>query len=491
MKKMVMSFVVILSALSLFGAEKPNILFLFADDQCYETIRALGHVDIDTPNLDRLVERGATFTHTYNMGAWNGAVCAASRAMLNTGRFVWRANQGPLKDEVKQGRMWSQQMKKAGYTTYMTGKWHVKADPNEIFDVVRDIRGGMPGDFRRKGSKDGTKPAGYGYNRPQTPEDYETGWKPWDTSNGGFWAGRTHWSEVIGNHGVDYLEMAAKDDKPFFMYLAFNAAHDPRQAPKEYVDMYPLDRIPVPENFSPKYEYQDEMGCGPDLRDAALAPFPRTEYSVQVNRQEYYALITHMDAQIGRILDALEKSGKADNTYIFFTADHGLAIGHHGLIGKQNMYEHSMRPPMMVVGPGVQAGAKIDTPVYLQDVMATALDLTGKPIPDHVEFKSLMPLLNGENVVPYPAIYGAYKKNLQRMIIQGDYKLIIYPGPNAYRLFNLKKDPQEMADLAGNPEYARVLDEMKVAFNKLAKEMDDTLDLKSPGNPDFKVPKGH
>ncbi|HAV61561.1 MAG TPA: choline-sulfatase, partial [Verrucomicrobiales bacterium] len=110
-------------------------------------------------------------------------------------------------------------------------------------------------------------------------------------------------------------------------------------------------------------------------------------HAVKVHRQEYYAIITHMDAQIGRILDALEATGKADNTHIFFTADHGLAVGHHGLLGKQNMYEHSLRPPLIVAGPGIPRGRRIEARVYLQDIMPTTLELAGAPVPDHVEFR--------------------------------------------------------------------------------------------------------
>ena len=222
---------------------KPNVMFIIADDQTYESISAYGLTEVKTPNLDRLVERGVSFTHTYNMGAWGGAVCVASRAMLNTGAFVNRAQK---------------------MTT-------------------------------------------------QVPQ----------------------WAQVVADNTVEFFEQAKDDDKPFFMYLAFNAPHDPRQAPKEYVDMYPLDSIKVPANFLPEYPYADAI-CGKKLRDELLMPYPRTEYAVKRNRQEYYAAATYMDHHIGRMLDALEASGKADNTTIIFTADHGLSVGHHGLAGKQS-----------------------------------------------------------------------------------------------------------------------------------------------------------
>ena len=436
----------------LHAGQQPNVLFIFADDMCYETIGAYKMLDIDTPHLDTLVESGTTFTHAYNMGAWNGAVCVASRAMLNTGRFVWRARSADQKAYVKENRMWSQRMKQAGYQTFMSGKWHVDTKAPSIFDVAEHVRPGMPNQTPE------------GYNRPKDEADYATGWKPWDPKHEGFWKGGTHWSEIVANDGVAFLEEAAKNDKPFFMYLAFNAAHDPRQAPKEYVDRYPLDRIKMPENFLPEYPDAEAI-CGKKLRDERLIPYPRTEYSVKINRQEYFALITHMDDQIGRILDALEKTGQADNTYIVFTADHGLAVGHHGLVGKQNQYDHSVRVPFMVVGPKVKVGAKIDTPIYLQDAMATSLDWAGALKPDEVDFKSVRPLLDGKTTEHYDAIYGAYIGK-QRMITKDGWKLIAYPTIKKVKMFNLNKDPREMNDLAPNPEFAGKLRRLTRALEK-------------------------
>ncbi len=438
--------------------ERPNVMFIIADDQTYESISAYGLTEVKTPNLDRLVERGVSFTHTYNMGAWGGAVCVASRAMLNTGAFVNRAQK--MTKEVPQ---WAELMKDGGYTTYMTGKWHVPGIQPK-FDVVKDVRGGMPNQTRER------------YNRTFKEDAYDTEWKPWDTQYEGFWKGGTHWTKVVADNTLEFFEQAKGDDKPFFMYLAFNAPHDPRQAPKEYVDMYPLESIKVPENFLPEYPYAEAI-CGKKLRDEQLMPYPRTEYAVKRNRQEYYAAVTYMDHHIGRMLDALEASGKADNTYIIFTADHGLSVGHHGLVGKQSMYEHSMRPPFIVVGPGVKAESTIDAPIYLQDAMATALELAGVDKPEHVEFNSLMPLIRGEKAELYDRIYGKYMDR-QRMIIKGDWKLIFYPtAAKKMRLFNLKKDPQEMVDLIDNPEYASVVKSLRAEFVELQKEMGDPLDV--------------
>lgn len=450
------------AATLLAAAEKPNILFIITDDQSHETIRALGHTDIDTPNLDRLVARGTTFTHTYNMGAWHGAVCVASRTMLVTGKTVWHAKgaEKGLNAVVADGRLWPQRMAAQGYETYFSGKWHIQADVEKAFGHVVNKRPGMPRD----------EPEGYNRPLPGQPDP----WNPSDPKFGGFWQGGKHWSEVLGDDSIGFLEQAAKSEKPFFMYLAFNAPHDPRQSPKEYVDRYPPERIRMPENFLPEYPQKEEMGAGKKLRDEQLAPFPRDENAVKVNRREYYAIITHMDAQIGRILDALEKSGKAENTWIILTSDHGLACGHHGLMGKQNMYEHSLRVPFLVSGPGVKAGARIDSPIYLQDAMATALDLAGADR-DGIEFQSVRPLLAGEKG-GLDAVYAAYM-DVQRAVIHDGWKLILYPDAKVAKLFHLTEDPQEMKDLAADPAMAERKKALFVKLRELQKRYEDKLAL--------------
>ena len=439
------------------------MLFLFADDHTYEAVRAFGHTDIDTPNLDRLAKRGTTFTRAYNMGSWSGAVCVASRTMLISGRSVWDAGKihKTTDAERKAGVLWPQLMKKAGYKTYMTGKWHIETDAAKCFDVTRDVRAGMP------------KTVASAYNRPIA--DQTDAWSPFDQSLGGFWEGGTHWSEVVANHTLSFLAEAKQGSDPFFIYAAFNAPHDPRQAPKEFVDRYPLSRIAMPANFLPEYPHKDAIGCSHKLRDENLAPMPRTELAVKTHRAEYYALITHLDSQFGRILDALDTSGQAENTWIFFTADHGLAVGHHGLLGKQNLYDHSVRVPFLVAGPGVAKGAKNDAAIYLQDVMATALDLADAEKPAHVFFNSLRPLLNGEKS-RYESVYGAYLE-LQRAITHDGWKLIAYPKAKVLRLYHLAEDPQEMQDLAAKTEHAAKVKDLLQRLVKLSTDLHDKVDL--------------
>ncbi|MFC2098925.1 sulfatase-like hydrolase/transferase [Bacteroidota bacterium] len=474
-------------------AEKPNIIFLFADDQCYNTLGAYGHPEVKTPNLDELAQSGTIFTHAYNMGAWNGAVCQASRAMMNTGRSVWRAYEieDRQSENAERGELWSQLMSQAGYKTYMTGKWHVATPAGEIFDNVVHVRPGMPkdhfvhADHWRKyedsvltGLLEPADIMPHGYWRPTSPQD--SSWLPWDKSEGGFWEGGTHWSEVLAEDAIGFISEAGESDEPFFMYLAFNASHDPRQSPREYVEMYPLEELSIPENFAPEYPYDDSIGNSPRLRDAALAPFPRTEYAVKVHKQEYYAIISHMDAQIGKIIEALKASGKMDNTYIFYTADHGLAVGEHGLFGKQTMYDHSVRAPLFVLGPDVPKNKKQDVDVYIQDIMASSLELAGIEKPEYVEFSSLMPFLTGEQTESnYDAIYGCYLPDLQRMVRKDGFKLILYPHGKTVRLYDVASDPLESNDLAANPEYSEKISALYQDLLKLQDKMDDPLDLRT------------
>jgi arylsulfatase A-like enzyme len=447
------------------ATQPPNILFLLADDQSFETVRAFGHTDIETPNLDRLASHGAVFTHAYNMGSWSPAVCIPSRAMLITGRTLWRSRSiyDTTKHESAAGRLWPQLLERQGYSTWFTGKWHINADAAKTFSVARNIRPGMPKDVKE------------GYNRPLTSQPDL--WNPSDPRFGGFWEGGKHWSEVTADDAIEFLGQARESRRPFFIYVAFNAPHDPRQSPKEYVDLYPLDRIKTPKSFLPEYPHNEAIGCGPGLRDERLAPFPRTAHAVKVHRQEYYAMITHLDAQIGRILDALEASGQAGNTWIFFTADHGLAVGRHGLFGKQNLYDHSLRVPFIVAGPGVKAGQKLAAPIYLQDVMPTTLELAGIEKPAQVDFQSLLPLLRGdESAAARDTIYAAYL-DLQRAVIHNGWKLILYPKAQAVRLYHLDEDPLEMRDLSADPARAATVSQLFERLLAQQKVLGDPLDL--------------
>ncbi|WP_282165849.1 sulfatase-like hydrolase/transferase [Cellulophaga baltica] len=470
--------------------KKPNIVFIFTDDQTYSSIHALGNSEIITPNMDAMVHEGTTFTNAYNMGSWSGAVCAASRAMLISGRSVWRANnfrQHWIQNDSID-KTWGKLLQNNGYETYMTGKWHVDAPAHKVFEHTTHIRPGMPKDawdhatmvakFDSLSKIPNAKSQDImpnGYNRPLSLND--TTWGPTDTSKGGFWQGGQHWSEVLKDDAIGFINTAKTSEKPFFMYLAFNAPHDPRQAPREYQDLYAVENMTVPKSYMPEYTYRHAIANGDNLRDEALAPFPRTELAVKTHKKEYYASISHVDAQIGKIIEALKNSGKMDNTYIIFTADHGLAMGRHGLLGKQSLFDHSIRPPMIILGPDIPKNKKTNVDVYLQDAMATSLDLAGIDKPKYIEYNSFLNIAKGkESKSSYDAIYGAYL-DVQRMIRKDGYKLMVFPKIKKILLFDLKNDPEEMNDISKLPEEQKRIKTLFLDLQKLQKEMDDPLDI--------------
>ena len=322
---------------------RPSILFLFADDQRPDAVGAFGNPHILTPHIDRIVEAGFRFERNYCMGSTGGAVCRPSRAMLMSGRSLFRAPQNldgvPTLGEVLQ---------KAGYLTFGTGKWH-NGGPSFLRTFERGeavMLGGMSNHLKvrvQDVGDDGT------FVRKRQGDGFS--------------------SKLFADAAIRFLEGIRNDERPFFAYVAFTAPHDPRQPPERYRRMYYEKRPPLPRNFMPQHPFHNGWMTG---RDEALAPWPRTRDVISDQLCEYYGLITHMDEQIGRVMDALERSGRAKDTIVVFSADHGLSVGSHGLLGKQSVYEHAMGCPLVIAGPGIPKGSS-PALTYLLDLMPTAL----------------------------------------------------------------------------------------------------------------------
>jgi choline-sulfatase len=184
-----------------------------------------------------------------------------------------------------------------------------------------------------------------------------------------------------------------------------------------------------------------------------------------------------MDEQIGRILDGLKSSGMEKDTYIFFTADHGLGVGHHGLLGKQNLYEHSTRVPFILSGPGVPKNKRVSSPIYLQDIMPSTLAIAGVEKPKHVQFNDIMPLvMNKKPKTPYKEIYGAYL-DAQRSITVGNEKILVYPNVPTIRVYDIGRDPLETKDIASTKKGKTIISKLFPRLLKLQKNMEDSLDL--------------
>ena len=439
------------------AATKPNFLFLIADDLTWNGIRAMGNSEVETPNLDRLMARGCTFTHCFHQGSWQGAVCVASRQMLNSGLTAFRAPK-----QIGQVPLWGETLGAAGYDTSIVGKWHLsKPDLDRSFQERSQVfMGGM---FE-------SGPAAY--NRPSEGNT----WTPWDTSLKGQWlpvpeGGVRHSAMIWADAAAERIRAGSKYEGPFFLYVGFTSPHDPRQAPKEFVDRYPAAKIKVPENYLPEHPFDQGDAR---VRDELLAPFPRTREAVRLHRSEYYAHITYLDAQVGRLLDALETSGKADSTYVIFTADHGLAVGQHGLMGKQNLYDHSTRMPLIIAGPGIPKGKRVDEMVYQHSAFATTCELAGIAIPGTVEFPGLAGWLKG-NTGPKNESMFCYYRDFQRSVRTREHKLILYPQAGKTQLFDLKRDPWETRNLADERNSAKLRDHLLQLLREHRRKLGDPL----------------
>ena len=451
--------VILLGCFSLFGQDKkPNVIFLFADDQRADTVAAHGNSHIKTPNLDKLSESGFSFRRNYCAGSFSGAVCVASRAMLMTGR-QWM--QIPSKNK---GSGWSNLpllpkhlKEKAGYETFIVGKWHngVKTLQSAFSDGSSLYIGGMAdhSDFKIQDYK-----AGKLGDKKQAKEFSST---------------------EFATKAIDYINKAGTD-KPFFLYVSFMAPHDPRNPPEKYREMYYKKRPPLPANYMPYHPFRN----GPQStsgRDEGLAAWPRTKEVISDQLCEYYGLVTHLDEQVGRIMDGVKNSKHADNTIIIYTADHGLAMGSHGLLGKQNIYEQSMRCPLIISGKGIPQG-KTSSYTYIHDLYSTICSWAGVKPPKGVTAEDLNPLMSGDKKEIHKDLFLPFQ-NTQRAVSNGKWKLHIYPKINHKLLFNLEEDPHELKDLSkSNPE---MLKEMMALMQEQRKKFGDKNSL-SVENPDPK-----
>jgi arylsulfatase A-like enzyme len=424
--------------------EGPNVLLLLTDDQRFDTIHAWGNEHISTPNIDRLAREGVSFRNAYIMGGTSSAVCMPSRAMLLTGRNLFRIEREG-QEIPRAHRMFGETFAAAGYETFGTGKWHNGThayarnftDGAEIFFGGMDDHWNVPAcDFH----PDGRYPA------PRPRHRYDGKQVTAFRRSYDHIVPEKHSSELFCDAAVDFLGHH-RGSQPFFLYLSFMAPHDPRTTPEEYRRMYDPRKSPLPANFLPEHPFN----IGWYGRDEQLEQTPRPEEAIRRHLADYYAMITHLDAQMGRVLTALEQSGRLANTIVVFASDNGLAIGSHGLMGKQSVYEHSVRVPLILAGPGIPRGEERDALCYLSDIYPTLCELGGLPVPDSVEGNSLVPAIRA-GADMRDTLYFAHT-HLHRGVRDERYKLIEYvvEGGRNTQLFDLHVDPEERNDLSSDP----------------------------------------
>lgn len=480
------------------GASKPvappNIILIVTDDQAPHTLSTYGNTVCQTPSLDRLAAQGMTLDAAYHMGAWSGAVCLPSRVMIMSGRTVWRIPGGmhwgkhPNLDnpELVPPNILEHTIpavfNRAGYDTFRTCKaQNSYMAANALFKTQRDktMRGRTEADAIRAESIGG--------------------------------------SEWHGDQAIAFLEDHSQrgGDVPFLMYYGFSHPHDIRNGPADLLDKYgaynaktPPTEVnpqapPLPVSWLPEHPFANPHGHT-RIRDeihVSGVERSRTEATVRNELGREYACIEAIDIQIGRVLDKLEAMEELDNTYIIFTADHGIAVGRHGLMGKQNLYEHSLRVPMLVMGPGIEPGIRAMGNVYLLDLLATMCEFAGIDAPPTNEGKSFAPVVWGKTRAVRDVLYGVYSggtKPGMRSLRKGDWKLIkidAFDGQlRKTQLFNLADNPHELLiehhdpavvaltgnkpepsqrDLADDPRYAAKRAELEALLYAEMQRLDD------------------
>ena len=463
-------------------AKRPNVLLIVTDDQAPHTLSVYGNKVCETPNIDKLAASGITLDQAYHMGSMSGAVCSPSRTMIMSRRTRWHlAPRGRKHLKGEEGKVSGQDIlnhtlpavfNRAGYETFRTCKnGNSYALANALFQIVKDKTA------RKAGEQDGSQ-----------------------------WHGRQL---------LDYLDdrIKRKAKKPFLAYFGFSHPHDERWGRDDLNEKYGVSNVKsppsevsnesprVPVSWLPAHPFPDGH---PGLRDEVRVPGVMTSRSEATVRNELgreYACIENIDDQVGLVVEKLKKMGELENTYIIYTADHGIAVGRHGLMGKQNLYEHSWRVPFIVSGPGIKSGTRAKGNNYLLDILPTVCDLAGIAIPKTVQGKSLKPVLEGEKEQIRNVLYGAYcggTKPGMRSVRKGDWKLIKYDTMDGTvrrtQLFNLKENPHELliehqakdviaktgnsprkkqVNLAVNPQYKDELKEMEELLLSEMKRLND------------------
>ncbi|MBK1876126.1 sulfatase-like hydrolase/transferase [Pelagicoccus mobilis] len=432
---------------------RPNVLLIVADDHRADCIAGNRESGPATPVLDALANRGTLINGARIGGGHNPAVCVPSRAAIMTGRAPDRALKHPRSQcnsenqEIREDLTTiGKTFRENGYITHVVGKWH-----NDTKSLNRSFVGGT--NIFLDGMSEHENPLLHDYS-PKGNYGVETAHVVPGFS-----------SQIFADGAVDFLQKREQGESPFFLYLAFTSPHDPRTPPEEYRQRYDAKRIELPQNFLPEHPFDNGELL---IRDEQLASFPRTEDEVQRQTADYYALIEHHDNELGRVISALKESGEYENTLIIYTSDHGLAMGSHGLLGKQNLYEHSIKVPMILAGPGVdqQDPIKNDIPSY--SIFPTLCDMLDIPIPATVEAESFVDLLTKprEHRVTEPTPYFSHYRDIQRAVNWKHWKLIRYEvgGEVRLQLFNLSEDEGEMQNLANDHTHQAILHELLEAL---------------------------
>jgi len=444
--------VVIMAGPRAVGEDRPNVLFIAVDDLRPE-INCYGAERMITPNIDGLAARGVRFDRAY----CNIAVCGASRASLMSGlrptptRFT-RYNTWVEKDAPDVTTI-PMTFKRAGYHTVTNGKiYHNRGDDAGAWSEPdwRPEDGNVWWALQEhRDMVTGRRDRGPAFESTDAPDE-------------------RYPDHQIADKTIDDLRRLAKEDQPFFLACGFYKPHLPFVAPKRAWDLYPPEEVELPDNmFFPRGLPQAFRYTWGELRSYHGIPKsgPVRKETARDLIRGYHACVSFIDAQIGRLLDELDRLGISDNTIIVLWGDHGWQLGEHGFWCKHTNFELATRVPLIVVAPGVAGNRASRRLVEYVDIYPTLCDLAGLPKPEHLQGLSLAPLLEDVEARHKDAVFTRHgggdavrtdRYRYMEMRAEGGQGVLRGVG-----LFDLKNDPAENQDVAEEPQYAGVLERLR------------------------------
>lgn len=464
-------------------SQPPNFVFFLTDDQRQDALSCYGNKILQTPNMDRIANEGVRFADMFV----TNALCRPARTSILTGQYSHThgvlhnsdgrnlpGRAGLLPNQVTFPHL----LQKAGYWNVVVGKWHLVNEPGGFAHSAI-----FPGQGQ--------------YQDPVL------------IVNGARMKFRGHSCDVVGDNALQFLADRPKD-KPFCLLVHFKAPHRQWIPAPRYADRFKDVTIPEPRTFDdtlqgkPLAVRQAAMGVGAmedfDNRGCpvTLAPAAKKKCNLQEMVKNYYRVLLSVDENVGRVLDYLDKEKLAENTAVFYNADNGFFLGDHGLMDKRLMYEESIRVPLMIRYPRRVAKGVVDRQhmALHTDLAPTMLELAGVSVPGDMQGRSLVPLLEGKSpdwrnsflyeYYEYPGVHCARKN---RGVRTRDWKYIHYwELPEEYELYNVKEDPNELRNVAGDPRYAAKLTEMRAELARLRKESADyDLPNTDPGPCEFGI----
>ncbi|HEX4070014.1 MAG TPA: sulfatase-like hydrolase/transferase [Planctomycetaceae bacterium] len=448
--------VLVQSAPGAAAPRRPNILWICADDHTPYVIGTYGNQRVHTPNLDRLARGGMRFDRAY----CNSPVCTASRDSFITGRYPRTIGVTQLNTPLPESETTlAHVLKRAGYDTGAIGKMHFNSPHTYGFDFRRDL-----GMYDKELSKRGKKPI---------PKDIavQPRWKPF-RDPASIWLNSRDLPSAAVDADMDasyFVEEATRflsqpHAKPFFLMVSFYEPHSPYYFPIEDRGRFQPSSFPVPP-------------VGPEDANQIPAVFrDLTPAQKQGIEAAYYTSVEFLDRKVGQVLDALDKSGQAQNTIVLYTADHGYLLGEHGRFEKHCSYEQAIRNPLIMRCPGIiSPGSSTTALVEFVDIFPTLLDLCRVKVPENVQGRSLVSLLEGKTKTHRTEVFIEYAPNEEAAVRDEHWKLIFERGKRrradgydtglplsgrTIRLYDLDNDTAEMHNVAARPENAERVRQM-------------------------------